>query len=269
MKYYIIVFAFVIIGAKGFAQQRDKSNFKKGQFYFLWGWNRAAYTKSKIKLQGADYDFMLKHVKAHDRPTTPITLKYLIHPTIPQCNYKLGYFIRDNLAVSFGVDHMKYVMDQNQTVDMKGEIQRNGLYKGTYDGPQKLTSDFLAFEHTNGLNYINAEVEKYFLYYRSVNGKCIISGLLGAGAGILFPKTDVRLLDYEENDQFHVAGFGLSAKAGISGIFFKYLMLRLESKQGFIDMPNILLHRPGINGRGRQYFFFTEAIGSLGVLVKF
>lgn len=258
----------MIIGVKGMTQQKNKFPIKSRQAYFFWGWNRSAYTKSNLKLHGSDYHFTLSKVRAHDRPTLPITSKYIFHPTIPQCNYRAGYFIRDNIAVSFGVDHMKYVMDQNQTVNMKGEITRDGIYKGNYNGPQKLTPDFLTFEHTNGLNYINAEIEKYFLLYRSQSNNCVISTMLGGAGGILYPKTDVKLLDYEENDKFHVAGFGVSVKGGVSGTFFKYLLVQVESKKGFIDMPDILLHRTGIEGKGKQSFFFGELIAHLGVIVR-
>jgi hypothetical protein len=86
-----------------------------------------------------------------------------------------------------------------------------------------------------------------------------VSLLVGAGAGVLLPKTNVKLLDYERNDRFHFSGFGLDAKAGLEVILFKHFMLRSEGKLGFIDMPDIILHQEGIEGQGKQHFFFAQA----------
>ena len=264
-KIIIVLF----ISSVSFGQERlSYSDKKKGQLSLSWGWNRAAYTKSNINLKGSDYDFKLYKVSAHDRPTFPINYHnylQLSRLTIPQTNLRISYFIKDNLAVSFGDDHMKYVMDQGQTVHIKGVITRNGNFKGTYDGDITVTENFLKFEHTDGLNYINFEVEKYFTWYHSKNSNCIISAMIGGGGGFLFPKTNVTLLDYERNDRFHVSGFGLSSKAGIQGTFFKHLIFKLENKYGYINMPDIILHKKGIEGRGKQGFFFAELYGTFGV----
>jgi len=231
-----------------------------------WGWNRAAYTKSNISLKGADYDFKLHHVVAHDKqsPFTYNTYLKFQNLTLPQTNFRLSYFIKNNLAVSFGVDHMKYVMDNGQAVYMKGTISRNGNHKGTYDGDKILTTDFLKFEHTDGLNYLNLELEKYYEWYHSKSNNIIVSGLIGGGAGVLFPRTAVALLDYERNDRFHVSGFGLSAKAGVQSTFFKHIIIKIENKYGYINMPDIILHKKGIEGRGKQSFIFAEFYGTIG-----
>jgi len=147
---------------------------------------------------------------------------------------------------------------------MKGSITRDGAYKGVYNEEIAVTEDFLTFEHTDGLNYLNLELEKYKTWYQSRNNRVIITGFYGGGAGVLFPKSNVKLLSYERNDRFHVSGFGLSAKAGVQGTFFKHVVLKLENKYGYINMPDIILHKKGIPGRGRQSFFFTELYGTLG-----
>ncbi len=269
MKLFFSLLA-IVISTTPFAQQtQKKTTFKKSDAYFFWGWNRSAYTKSTIKFKGEGYDFILKEVVAHDRPTLPISFKrYILHPFTPQNNYKAGYFIKDNLAISFGVDHMKYVMDQNQVVTMKGTVTKDGIYKGYHDGPQQLTTDFLTFEHTNGLNYINAELEKYYTLYHSKNNKVSISALGALGAGILYPKTDVRLLGYKEDDRFHLSGYGFSLKGGIAARFFSHLMWRIETKGGFINMPDIVVTEKAIPGRAKQHFFFAQANTTLGFVTN-
>jgi hypothetical protein len=39
--------------------------------------------------------------------------------TIPQTNFRIGYFINDHY-IALGVDHMKYVMAQNQVANITG-----------------------------------------------------------------------------------------------------------------------------------------------------
>lgn len=240
--------------------------FKKGRFYVMWGWNRAAYTKSNISFRGNEYDFMLKKVKAHDKPTRVSYHNYLQvnRLTIPQTNFRLGYFISKDLAVSVGFDHMKYVMDQDQTVNMTGMIALEGPFKGNYNGDKTLTKDFLTFEHTDGLNYLNVEVEKNINLYQAGGNNCVVKAFFGGGVGILMPRTDVKLLNYERNDAFHVAGFGVSLKGGVQAVFFKHLVIKIENKYGYINMPDILLHKKGIPGKAKQAFFFTALDGMIG-----
>ena len=262
-KTLFVLLITVTSSAQGRYSYNDK---KQGQLAISWGWNRAAYTHSNITFSGADYNFKLYDVVAHDRPTLPVTLRYLkpTDLTIPQTNFRLSYFIKNDLAITLGDDHMKYVMDQDQVVRMNGTITQDGPYKGLYDENMKMTTDFLTFEHTDGLNYINLELEKYYTWYHSKSNYLIIAGLIGGGAGILFPKTNVKLLNYERNDRFHVSGFGISGKIGVQTTFFKHILLKIEDKVGYIDMPDIILHKNGISGRAKQDFFFLEGYFTLG-----
>jgi hypothetical protein len=150
-------------------------------------------------------------------------------------------------------------------VRMKGAITRNGNYKGAYNGDITVAENFLTFEHTDGLNYLNFELEKYYSWYHSKSNQCIIAGMIGGGTGVLFPKTNAKLLDYERNDRFHVSGFGLSAKAGLQGTFLKHIIIKIENKLGYINMPDIILHKKGIAGRAKQAFMFAELYGTVGV----
>ena len=61
-----------------------------GQWFFLWGYNRAAYDESDIHFRGNDYDFILKDVKADDYPSR-FRWKYVFPDvTIPQTNIRFG-----------------------------------------------------------------------------------------------------------------------------------------------------------------------------------
>ena len=278
MKKFFKIFAFLFLGLNlSFAQETDstqeisddfdfsiKPMSKKGQMFVFWGWNRAAFTKSDIHFRGNGYDFTLENVVAHDRPSE-LDWAYVDPGQIskPQFNFRLGYFIKDNLALVVGTDHMKYVMDQEQTVKFKGNIS-DPVYSAMVQNGEVDLSDtkFLTFEHTDGLNYVNAGLEKYkpLLSKEKIN----VMWSYGAGAGVLFPKSNVKLFDNERSDRFHVAGFGLDARANINAVFWKHWMARVEGKFGYINMPDIKTTLNNKPDKASQDFFFGQINFGIG-----
>lgn len=258
MKAYIALF----VGLFGiFAFGQGKEN--KGKFYVYWGWNHAQYTKSDIRFKGEDYDFTLSDVAAHDRQTE-FGIKYF-NPssmTIPQYNFRLGYFFHNNWNISFGIDHMKYVMDQDQNVRMNGYINDGSKFNGNYDGEyMKLTDDFLTFEHTDGLNYANIELRRFdnLIHFPiSKNGKGIDLNITeGVGGGILYPKTNTQLMGRPRYDEFHLAGFGVGAMVGINFTFWDYFFVQAELKGGYIDMQDIRTTESKAD-KAQQNFFYSQ-----------
>ena len=212
---------------------------EKGTMFVFWGWNRAGFTKSDIHFKGDGYDFILHDVKAQDSPSK-LSWDYINPGEVskPQFNFRLGYFIKDDLAIVGATDHMKYVMDQDQTVDFTGKITDPTYAAMVQNGQVNLKDEkFLTFEHTDGLNYVNVGVEKYNKISSSKNIDVLWS--YGAGLGVLFPKSNVKIFGFERSDRFHVAGFGTDLRANINGIFWKRWMARVEGKIGYINMPDV------------------------------
>lgn len=245
----------------GFAQDGAKlwSPDKKGSFYIYWGWNRAAYTKSDISFSGDYYNFTLHNVIANDRQS-PYRTNIYLNPgemTIPQYNLRLGYYFKDKYQVSLGVDHMKYVMKNDQTVKMDGHIENSGTpYDGVYNNSDKvLTRDFLLFEHTDGLNYLNAEIRRSDRLW----GKkwFTLSTNYGLGFGALMPRTNTTLLNNPRYDEFHFAGWGFGVVGAVRMNFFKYFFIQSEAKYGFVNMPDIrtTMHT---SDRAKQHFWYMQ-----------
>jgi hypothetical protein len=231
---------------------------KKGDFYVYWGWNLSGYGKSDISFKGENYDFTLDNVTAYDRQSDFEPGKYL-NPasiTIPQYNFRLGYFIKENYSISIGVDHMKYVVAENQTVTINGEINdTNSLYNGVYNNDSiVLEPSFLTFEHTDGLNYINVGFRRHdhLFHYNSFE----LNTVFGLETGILFPKTNARLLDQNRYDNFHVSGYGVDAVGGIQLTFFKYFFVQSELKGGFINMPDIRTTTNDADSASQSFWFY-------------
>jgi len=243
----------------------------KGKMYFYWGGNRDSYTKSDIHFKGANYDFTLYDVEAADKPKG-WHIDY-INPgrmTIPQTNFRLGYFLNDHYNVSIGVDHMKYVMVQNQSVKITGTYPNSYNSTVINNGVVDLTDEsFLTFEHTDGLNYINSEFSRVDdiskLFRINDTDKIQISLTEGFGAGILYPKTNVMLMKKERHDDFNVAGYGMSAKAGINITFFKHYFIQGELKGGYINLPTIKTTFDNADSASQHFMFFQRVIAFGGI----
>ena len=257
------------IFSQDFVVAKKFTSKNKGKFFFFFGGNRDSYTKSSIHFKGADYDFTLHNVAAKDKPKG-WHIDY-INParmTIPQTNLRLGYFISDHYSITLGVDHMKYVMKQNQVVDANGFYPNAGNYGELQPNNQVLlTEEFLTFEHTDGLNYVHTEVSRFDDFSRffkiSNTDKFQVNLTEGIGIGMLYPKTNAQLLGKERHDDYNVAGYGVSAKVGLNLTFFKYFFLQTELKGGYINMSNIKTTANSID-KAEQDFFFMQRIIAFG-----
>jgi len=255
---------------------QDKLTSRKGQFFASWGWNRSSYSASDIHFKGNDYDFTLFDVKARDKPN-PFGIKFFSPSdlTLPATNAKLGYFFNDNYNVVLGLDHMKYVMYQDVDVAITGTIntgdfdfeQTDGIvtynYDGVYDNDIINTrSEFLQFEHTDSLNYIYVAVNRFDNFNKLLGittDKFQVNLEEGIDAGFLYPKTNVTILGRKRHDDFNVAGFGLSMKAGLNLTFYNHFYLQTDFKYGYINMPNIKTTHSDSDSASQHFSFFESA----------
>jgi hypothetical protein len=256
----ISLFSLLLIGflSPVYGQMVKDNYYRKGNFFIYWGWNRAAYTTSDIHFSGNDYDFTLENVVAKDRQS-PFSAKLYFSPntlSIPQYNLRIGYFFHDKYNISIGADHMKYVMEQFQTVKINGTIANGTSFDGTYyDSDIEMSEDFLKFEHTDGLNYENIEVRRFDVLFGRKNFSFAANE--GLGIGVLVPRTNTTLMNNERYDEFHLAGYGLSAVLSLNATFFKYFFVQMEWKGGFIHMPDIrtTMYK---SDRASQHFLFSQ-----------
>ena len=247
---------------------------EKHQFYTYWGWNRAIFTNSDITFTSPDYNFTLENVSAHDRPTDFAINPYL-NPgkmTVPQYNFRIGYYINSKISISIGVDHMKYVVDDNQIATIRGKIAlNNNKYNGNYNGETiELAEDFLRFEHTDGLNYINSDIRRHFelFFIHSKKRKIITFGAqIGLGAGIYYPRTSSILLNKRHKDEFKICGFGYNGIIGPKITFFNIAFIASEFKMGQTLLSNIETSYDN-NDFAKQNFWYFQYNLVFGVEYK-
>ena len=251
----------------------------KGKFYFYWGWNKAQYSYSDLHFKGDGYNFSLYDVAAKDRQSEWDPGVYL-NPgkmTTPQTVARIGYYFHDRWNFSVGVDHMKYVMVGTQGVTIDGYIdlenpssEFNGIYE---NAPLVIDEDFLEFEHTDGLNYVNLEISRVDNlgdFFKWDSRKIQLNVLEAFGAGIMYPKTNSTLLSKQRYDDFHVSGYGISFKGGINLTFFDHFFVQGEIKTGYINMSDIRTTNSSADSAAQEFFFFQRNIsfGYIFQLVK-
>lgn len=282
MKKSILLVILFITSLSSIAQNKTSltnTKYNKGKIFISWGGNRECYSKSDVTFKGKDYEFTVDDMQAHDKPKG-WHIDYInpVRMTIPQTNLRLGYFVSDHYSVAIGVDHMKYVMTQNQTAKVTGTINLpvsdpGSIFNGTYNNTPIDFSDeaFLTYEHTDGLNYITSEISRFddISKWISIENTDMVQVNMteGIGAGFLYPKTNAMLLGKERHDDFHVSGFGISAKAGLNITFFKHFYIQGEVKGGYINMPDIRTSW-NVADRASQDFFYFQRLLMLGGIFK-
>jgi len=278
MNYKItLVLLFIGFTTIGFSQEETEIsentytyNKNKGKAYFYWGWNRAYYSNSDIEFKGKNYNFTMHDVEAVQKSSKVTFRNYLQldRITIPQTNFRIGYYIKDHYQVSFGFDHMKYVVKRPQTVNVSGTINidpsegytgNNGTYNNDplyIDGNP--VNPVFHFEHTDGLNYINIELARVddLGEFLKLNPKKLQINLLeGIGIGGLYPKTNATVMGKPRHDEFHWSGYGASAKIGLGFVIFNHIQIQAEAKGGFINMPWMKTSIDGDTAKQKFWFF--------------
>lgn len=279
MKKIILVFLMILSFAKSFAQDVFSEKYtthNKGKWFVFWGGNRDSYAKTDIHFTGNGYDFTVQDAVAHDKPQG-WHIDYInpLKMTIPQTNFRLGYFISDKYNISIGVDHMKYVVTQYQTFNVDGTInlpvsevgsQFNGVYNNK---PTIMSDDFLKLEHTDGLNYVHAEVSRFDdvsnIFKLPNTDKVQINLTEGLGLGFIYPRTDSSLLSKPRHDNYNVAGIGVSGKLGLNFTFFKHFFIQTEIKGGYIDMYNIRTTFDSSDAASQEILFLEKTIAFGGI----
>ncbi|MEI6312834.1 MAG: hypothetical protein WCP57_11290 [Bacteroidota bacterium] len=278
MKYRILFVLFIIGMSPAMAQNTTSIKSKKHSFtyYLSWGYNKCWHTRSNIHFQNLNgqvnpktglvdyYDFTIYKAKAHDRPNYE-GIKDIKNLTIPQYNVRFGIYFNDEMndGIEISFDHTKYVMSDYQTLRLVGQIYGVPINKDTLIDPNK----FLHFEHTDGANFLLVNYLKKFNLCKSKKEWFSLSIVTKYGAGIVIPRTDVRLFGNRINNKFHIAGVVVGVEAGLRATILKYAFVELTSRGTYAYYINSLVQGKQ-NGSASQRFATLQAILTAGIQVK-
>lgn len=235
-----------------------------------WGYNRSYYNQSDVHFKGDGYDFTLHNVKAEDMPEK-FDPKVYFSPTrltIPQFNFRLGYYFRKNTAISIGWDHMKYHIISTQLVEIDGYIDEEKYdseeYAGTYHHDYILyTPRLMNYHHSDGYNFIRVALEQRVPFWQSHNSKhtLALNGVVSLGA--VMPWTDFTFFGVNHRNKPHFAGYGASIHVGFRYEFLNYFFVQAHAQCGWTNLPDIMLE-DDLPSRAAQKISFLERSWALG-----
>ncbi|MBP7809731.1 MAG: hypothetical protein KA163_10590 [Bacteroidia bacterium] len=275
MKTKSIIAVLILLSFSNSFSQSDslrKKNKVKGSFYFTWGYTRAWYSKSTIHFSDhsgkmrdnntgkpTDYDFTVYNATASDRPDFRGIVD-IVNITIPQFVAHAGYYFnnKQDFGIEINYDHTKYVVDDYQKVRVKGTFNGTSVDKDTILDPK----NFLHFEHTDGANFWMLNFLKRWKIYNP--GKRLHIGWVAkAGAGIVYPRTDVTLFGERLNNKWHIAGWIAGVETGVRTEFLKYGVFEFTAKGSYADYRKVLVLGKG-NGTARHSFFTAQLTATIG-----
>jgi hypothetical protein len=247
---------------------------KKGKLvdgmYIQWGYNTEWYTQSTIHFKMANgNNFTLHKAKAHDKPDLDAIYKDPGDISIPQYNYRFGFYINQqhSQAIEINFDHIKYVVTNGQKVSVTGSIDGIPVNGDSILNP----SNFLHLEHTDGGNLLHINyVQQNTIVKTADKKRALINLLWKAGVGINIPRTDFTWRGDRLNNNFHIAGYNLSAEAGARIYPFKKLFVECTGKSGYVKYVNALANTTSLTGsRVTHGFGYFELIGTIGYEINF
>ena len=273
MKQLIFLLALMLCSTGLHAQfSKQKKSTGPGTLFFYWGYNRSIYSPSSIRFIGPGYDFKLKGVEAVDRPSEDFSEYVSLNSfTVPQFDVRIGYNFKRNWALSFGYEHMKYVMKHGPTYYLSGIIspgidQATG-WSGTYSGDSVVTNEStFHYENTNGLNYINVQLTNVFKIYQSEKGNFALTTLMGVGAGPILSYNDFTFAGEKSMETVSLSGVGASGHFGLRAEFFKHVFVAANLQGGFIGQYRVKTRPNDYDSHAKQAFLYGQRDIVVGAL---
>lgn len=232
---------------------------QKGQMYASWGYNKEWYTQSNIHIEqsslGNNYTF--ENVLAKDKPGWMNDEHNVFEQpiSIPQYNYRVGYWFKDNWAIELNFDHTKYQVQQQQLLHLTGTL--NNAVVDTYF----INRGNLLWQLNNGANFFlfnlvhRIQVPK--MQYKNFN----VSLLMKGGIGFMVPHVENTILGKDNNPHFQFGGWDIGVEAALRFTFFKYAYLEYCNKAVYARYSGLRIYE----GKARQAFGCYEMIANIGV----
>jgi hypothetical protein len=263
MKHTILIALFVCIKTLAIAQDAVPTvNATKREYYFSWGYNKEWYSPSNIHIKQASLgnNYTLVKAQAHDHIGWDKVLQRPL--TIPQYNYRLGFFSKKNPSIGFELnfDHTKYIVTQGQMAHWQGTINGQSV---SYDSVT--TRQNFDYNLNNGANFFCFNVVKRFKNYETPsNNWFVLHTLLKAGAGPVIPHVENTILNQDNKPHFQLGGVNGAVELALRATFFKYVYLELCQKGDYANYFGLRIYQ----GTARHSFFTYEVIGNLGIIAK-
>jgi hypothetical protein len=270
MKNITLLTVLVTVSFACTAQKAEPAKKTFYGMYLQWGYNTETYSRSDIHFKMSNgNNFILHRVKAHDATDFDAIIKKPAEVSIPQYNYRIGFYInpQKTKSIELNFDHAKYVVTNYQKVRVTGQIDGVQVDADSILNP----ASFLHFEHTDGANFLHINYTGQQILMQSANtNRKIITWIWKAGAGINIPRTDFSWRGDRLNNKFHIAGYNISAESGMRWYLTRHFFLEATGKAGFVNYLNALANTNTQKGnRASHHFVYAELIGTVGFDINF
>lgn len=260
----------------GLAQYGKTRTYQQKSAFIYWGYNRTHFTKSSIQFRGDGYNFTMKNATATDNPEAFSFDSYfsIDKITIPQFNIRAGYYFKNYWSVSIGYDHFKYVLDDQNEVELYGNVE-SGVdevtnLSGDYSGESFVTNrKTFHYENSNGLNYIRVGIDRSIPLLRSSNRRKVgITSLVGASTGIIYSVNDFKFAGQESLYTPSISGFGLSLHSGLRFEFWDHLFFQTNLNGGYMNQLKVRTRPRSTDQYASQQFGFLEYNAVIGYIFR-
>ena len=271
----VIIFFLPLLGNAQYGRSKANFSSSKGLFTGYWGYNRSWYSKSAINFAGPGYNFTLKQSQATDQTTALSGKSYFTKKTLlePQFSAGIGYYFRNNWAISLHVDRYKYVFSDSNSVLLSGELNPgidnvNG-WSGTYNSNEIVTNQSTFRYENKGLNYFRMQATRTDqLYSIGKKDKFAVSTNFGLGLGALVSNNTFLFAGKKEEENRSMSGFAFSGSAGLRTEFFRKFFFQINFTCGYMNQANVKTRRTETNAVAKQQFAFTALDAGIGFLLN-
>ena len=196
------------------------------EFFVSWGYNGDSYTKSDMHFSQPSLgnDFKLLSVEAHDSKAWTDLFDHAL--TVPQYNVRAGYFWNEKWGLELAMDHIKWIVTQDQSVRMTGTL--NGA---PVDTDVVLTEGVLKYQLNNGANPVFVNLVRRYRLAGQHGRTGYLTFLAKAGGGFAVPHTENTLFGVNNEAGFQFfQGWNLDAVAAARVHMYKGLYFEFEEK---------------------------------------
>jgi hypothetical protein len=200
-------------------------------------------------------NYVFNNITAHDR--IGWDQLFQAQPTIPQYNYRLGYFFdeKQEWAVELNFDHTKYVVNQGSYITVTGELHGRNVDTLVY-----LNNATLYYELNNGANFFLFNLIRKFSIYTAPKKWISFYAMLKAGVGPVIPHVENVIFGNPNHQQFQLGGWNTGIEGTVRVIFFKYAYLEYCNKVDYARYSWLEIYE----GRAHQNFGTYENIANIG-----
>ncbi|HEY8689530.1 MAG TPA: hypothetical protein VIM07_09880 [Chitinophagaceae bacterium] len=245
------------------SQHTSTGKYKK-EFYFSWGYNTEWYTHSNVKVKQPELGnkYTLKHVLGHDHRGWDESDFFSKDLTIPQYNYRIGYFFNKAKDIAFEInfDHTKFIITDGQQIRIQGAMHNRNL-DSTINFSQ---ANGFYYYLNNGANFLLFNLVKRWNWYTNKKQNIKIDALGKAGIGTVIPHVENSFFGNSNDPHFQLGGWNTGVEGALRATFYKHIYLEFAGKLDYARYSHLKIYKGDVS----QAFSTAEIILNLGYTFK-